>query len=123
MAGAGTVTSPVAAVPPGAEAAPLVQPGLVDVLEHPQRLVVEGAADPEVEVHDCTLGVEHQVAGVDVAVEEPVLEGRLHPRPHPALQGRLDLAEHVEGVDEGEILLDGEREAGLLGAVHEPVES
>src|SRR3546814_19155328 len=50
------------------------------------RLVVEAAADPEVEVDDGPLGVEHEVSGVDVAVEEAVLEGRLQPRPHPPLE-------------------------------------
>src|SRR3546814_13393528 len=49
------------------------------------RLVVEAAADPEVEVDDGTLGVAHEVSGVDVAVEEAVPAGRLHPRPHTPL--------------------------------------
>src|SRR3546814_6490096 len=67
------------------------------------RLVVEAAADPEVEVDDGTLGVEHEVSGVDVAVEEAVLEGRLQPRPHPPLErgaevpaGGLQLDEVVD---------------------------
>src|SRR3546814_3280131 len=48
--------------------------------------VVEGAADAEVEEDDVAVGVEHEVAGVHVTVEEAVLERAFHPGAHAPLQ-------------------------------------
>src|SRR5579885_793509 len=45
-------------------------------------------ADPEVQEDHLALSVEHEVAGVHVAMEEAVLEGRLEPGPHLSLEHR-----------------------------------
>src|SRR5581483_5816206 len=49
-------------------------------------LRVEAAHDPKVQEHDVALGVEHQVAGVHVAMEEAVFKSALQPRANTLLE-------------------------------------
>jgi hypothetical protein len=95
--------------------------------------VVEAAHDAEVEEHDVAVGVDHEVAGVDVTVEEAVLEGRLHPRPNPPLErlgeiplplGQLGQVVDLVAVDplhgqhpgRGQRPVDGRHAHALVGA-------
>ena len=48
--------------------------------------VIEVADDTEVQEDQLAVGVDHQVAGMNIAMEEPVLQSRLHPGTHPPLQ-------------------------------------
>src|SRR5581483_1764361 len=62
-----------------------------DTAQHAARVLVEPPHDPEVEEGESAVGRDEQVAGVDVAVEQPVHERGFDPGSHAVAHDRLEV--------------------------------